>query len=50
MKAILEVEITGEFNEPLTNDGVVDILNAVIKDGADSVCLDANYRIIEVIE
>lgn len=50
MKALLEVEITGEFDEPLTNDGIIDILNFVICDGARAGHLDANYRIIEMIK
>lgn len=48
MKALLEVEITGEFDEPLRNDDVIDILNFVICDGARAGQLDANYRIIEL--
>jgi hypothetical protein len=48
MKALIELEITGDFDEPLSNDGVIDILNAVILDGADSCCLSARYKIIEV--
>jgi hypothetical protein len=50
MKALIELEITGDFEEPLSNDGVIDILNAVILDGADSVGLSANYKIIKVGE
>lgn len=50
MKAVIELEITGDFDEPLSNDGIIDILNAVILDGADSVCLNAKYKIIEVTE
>ena len=50
MKVLLELEITGDFEEPLTNDGVIDILNAAIVDGSESICLDANYKIIKVIE
>jgi hypothetical protein len=50
MRAIIEIEITGDFEEPLNNDGIIDVLNAVIKDGADSVCLSAEYKIIEVPE
>ncbi|MBW3113546.1 hypothetical protein KYJ26_16955 [Bacillus sp. MCCB 382] len=48
MKALIEIEVTGNFEEPLSNDSIIDILNAVIVDGADSVCLDANYVIKEV--
>jgi len=48
MKALIEIEITGEFEEPLSNDDIVDILNAVIVDGADSVAMDGKYRIIQV--
>jgi hypothetical protein len=48
MKAVIEIEITGDFEEPLNNDGIIDVLNAVIIDGADSVCLTAKYKIIEV--
>lgn len=50
MKAVIELEITGDFKEPLSNDGIIDVLDAVIKDGADSVCLCADYRILEVVE
>jgi hypothetical protein len=50
MKALIELEVTGDFEEPLNNDGIIDILNAVIKDGADAVCLSANYKIVEVRE
>ena len=49
MKAVIELEITGDFEEPLCNDGILDVLNAVIIDGADSVCLSANYKIIRMI-
>lgn len=48
MKALVEIEITGEFEEPLTNDGVIDILNFVICEGAEAGCLDGKYRIIQV--
>lgn len=48
MKALLEVEITGDFEDPLSNDSIIDILNAVIVDGADSVALEGEYRIIKV--
>lgn len=47
MKALIEIEITGDFEEPLTNDSIIDILNDVIVDGADSVALKARYRIIK---
>lgn len=50
MKVLLEVEITGEFEEPLANDDIIDILNSVIIDGADSVAMDANYKIIKMIK
>lgn len=49
MKVLLEVEVTGDFEEPLTNDGVIDILNDVIVDGAREVYLSANYKIIRMI-
>lgn len=49
MKVLLEVEITGDFEEQLTNDDIVDILNAVIVDGAEGVALTAKYKIIEMI-
>jgi hypothetical protein len=45
MRALIEIEITGDFEEPLTNDSIIDILNAVVRDGADSVALTANYVI-----
>jgi hypothetical protein len=48
MRALIEIEITGDFGEPLSNDSLLDIMNAVIVDGADSVCLTANYVIKEV--
>lgn len=48
MRATIELEITGDFEEPLSNDEIIDILNAVIIDGADSGCLTANYKIINV--
>ena len=48
MKALVEIEITGEFEEPLTNDGVIDILNFVICEGAEAGCLDGKYKIIQV--
>lgn len=44
MKAVIELEITGDFED------VIGILNAVILDGADSVCLGAKYKLIEVTE
>lgn len=50
MKALIEIEITGDFEEPLTNDDMVGILNAVIVEGADSVALDGKYRIIQVFK
>lgn len=48
MKALIELEITGDFEEPLSNDSIIDILNCVVCDGAESVCLNANYKIIQV--
>lgn len=48
MKALIEIEVTGEFDEPLTNDSIIDILDAVVRDGARSVGLDANFRIIQM--
>lgn len=48
MRATIELEITGDFEEPLSNDGIIDIFNAVIVEGADSVCLTAKYKIINV--
>ncbi|MFG3613117.1 hypothetical protein [Rummeliibacillus stabekisii] len=50
MKALIEIEVTGDFEEPLSNDDIIDILNAVIRDGAESVCLDAKYRIIRAFK
>lgn len=47
MKALIEVEITGDFEEPLANDSIIDILNAVVVDGAESVAMDAKYKIIK---
>ncbi|MEK3995484.1 hypothetical protein MKY29_12085 [Psychrobacillus sp. FSL K6-2365] len=48
MKALIEIEITGDFEEPLTNDSVIDILNFVICEGAESGNLDGSYKIIRV--
>lgn len=50
MKALVEIEVTGEFDEPLRNDDIIDILNFVICDGARAGHLDASYRIIEMIK
>ena len=50
MKLLLEVEITGDFEERLTNDSIIDILNAVIVEGAESVALNGRYKIIEVYD
>ncbi len=48
MKALIELEITGDFEEPLSNDSIIDILNCVVCDGAENVCLNASYKIIQV--
>lgn len=48
MKALIEIEITGDFEEPLTNDSIVDFLNFVICEGAESGNLDGKYKIIQV--
>ena len=44
------MEITGDFEEPLSNDTIIDILNFVICDGARAGHLDASYRIIKAIK
>ena len=49
MRVLLEIEVTGDFEEPLANDAIIDILNAVIVDGADSVALDAKYKIMKMV-
>lgn len=48
MKALVEIEITGDFEEPLINEDVIDILNFVICEGAEAGHLDGKYRIIQV--
>lgn len=48
MKGLIEIEITGEFNEPLSNDSIIDILDAVVCDGARSVGMDASFRVIQM--
>jgi len=50
MKAIIEIEITGDFEEPLSNDAIIELLNDVICDGARHYYLDASYRIIKMIK
>jgi len=50
VKLLLEVEITGDFEERLKNDSIIDILNAVIVEGAESVALNGRYKIIEVYD
>ena len=49
MKVLLEVEVTGDFEEPLTNDGIIYILTAVIVDCAQIEGLNASYRINKMI-
>lgn len=48
MKALIEIDITGDFEEPLTNDAIVELLNDVICEGARNWHLDGSYKIIEV--
>ena len=48
MKALIEIEITGDFEEPLTNDAIVELLDDVICDGARRWHLDGSYKIIRV--
>lgn len=50
LKALIEVEIIGDFEVPLTNESVIDILGAVIVDGAYSAALTGKYKIIEIKE
>ena len=50
LKALIEVEIIGDFEVPLTNESVIDILDAVIVDGAYSAALTGKYKIIEIKE
>lgn len=48
MKALIEIEITGDFEEPLTNDSIVGLLDDVICEGARGWHLDGSYKIIQV--
>lgn len=49
MKVIVELDITGDWEEPLSNDSMIDILDAVVCDGARSVGM-ANFKIIRAIK
>lgn len=48
MKALIEIEITGDLEEPLSNESIIGLLDAVIYDGARSLYLDGSYRILTV--
>lgn len=48
MKALIEIEITGDFEEPLTNDAIVELLDDVVCEGARKWHLDGTYKIIQV--
>lgn len=48
MKALIEIEITGDFEEPLTNDAIVELLDDVIYEGARKWHLDGSYKIVRV--
>lgn len=50
MRALIEIEITGDLEEPLTNDAIVELLNDVICEGAGNWYLDGRYKIIELYE
>lgn len=48
MKALIEIEITGDFEEPLTNDSIIELLDDVIYEGARGWHLHGSYKIIQV--
>lgn len=50
MKALIEIEITGDFTENLTDAEIDALLDAVIGDGADACCLTGTFDIKEIIE
>lgn len=50
MKAIIEIEITGEFCQALDDDLILDTIESVIESGAESFCLSASYRLIEITD
>lgn len=50
VKAIIEIEITGDFGEPLSNEDIIELLNDVIIDGAKANCLDSSYQLIKMLK
>jgi hypothetical protein len=50
MKALIEIEITGDFTEDLSEKEIHELLTAVVCEGAASCALTGNYVIKEIIE
>lgn len=50
MKALIEVEITGDFTEDLSETEVIELLDVVICEGAEGVALTGSYVIKKIIE
>lgn len=50
MIVLVEMEVTGEWEEPLSNDSIIDILDAVICDGARSVGMDVSFKVIKAFK
>lgn len=50
MKLLIEIKISGDFEENLDEENIERILDAVICDGAESVCCTGSYVIKEIIE
>ncbi|NRG30725.1 hypothetical protein [Niallia circulans] len=50
MKALIEIEITGDVGVNLSDDDIHEILDFVIEEGAESGHLTGRYVIKEIIE
>ncbi len=50
MKAIIEIELSGDFGENLSEDEVEHLLDLVIKEGSESYCMTGRYILKEIIE
>jgi hypothetical protein len=50
LKALVEIEITGDFEEGLTDDEVKQILDKVIEDGADLYYLTGKCELLKIYE
>jgi uncharacterized OsmC-like protein len=50
MKVLVELEITGDFDQDLDEDKVEEIVDMVIDTGCEALCLYARTNIKEILE